>query len=69
MMNKPGEKGNYFESSSACMFVYALAKGVRHGYLPDLSRTAFSPSPNAATKASSRTSSKPRATTFRSPTP
>jgi unsaturated rhamnogalacturonyl hydrolase len=35
MMNKPGEKGNYFESSSACMFVYALAKGVRHGYLPD----------------------------------
>ncbi len=35
MMNKPGEKGNYFESSSACMFVYALAKGVRRGYLPD----------------------------------
>jgi unsaturated rhamnogalacturonyl hydrolase len=25
VMNKPGEKGNYFESSSACMFVYALA--------------------------------------------
>jgi unsaturated rhamnogalacturonyl hydrolase len=36
MMNRPGEKGNYFESSSACMFVYALAKGVRRGYLPDL---------------------------------
>lgn len=35
MMNKPGEKGNYFESSSACMFVYALAKGVRRGYLPE----------------------------------
>ena len=34
MMNKPGEKGNYFESSSACMFVYALARGVRRGYLP-----------------------------------
>ncbi len=34
MMNKPGEKGNYFESSSACMFVYALAKGVRRGDLP-----------------------------------
>jgi len=33
MMNKPGEKGNYFESSSACMFVYALAKGIRRGYL------------------------------------
>jgi unsaturated rhamnogalacturonyl hydrolase len=38
MMNKPGEKGNYFESSSACMFVYALAKGVRRGYLPDTDR-------------------------------
>lgn len=25
--------GNYFESSSACMFVYAFAKGVRMGYL------------------------------------
>ncbi|MDR3754678.1 MAG: glycoside hydrolase family 88 protein [Terracidiphilus sp.] len=34
MMNKPGEKGNYFESSSACMFVYALAKGVRRDNLP-----------------------------------
>jgi len=36
MMNRPGEKRNYFESSSACMFVYALAKGVRRGYLPNL---------------------------------
>jgi unsaturated rhamnogalacturonyl hydrolase len=36
VMNKSGEKGNYFESSSACMFVYALAKGVRRGYLPDI---------------------------------
>jgi unsaturated rhamnogalacturonyl hydrolase len=27
-------KGNYLESSSSCMFVYALAKGVRLGYLP-----------------------------------
>jgi unsaturated rhamnogalacturonyl hydrolase len=35
MMNRPGDKGNYFESSSACMFVYALAKGVRRGYLPN----------------------------------
>ena len=34
MMNKPGAQGNYFESSSASMFVYALAKGVRRGYLP-----------------------------------
>jgi unsaturated rhamnogalacturonyl hydrolase len=34
VLDRPGEKGNYFESSSACMFVYALAKGVRRGYLP-----------------------------------
>jgi unsaturated rhamnogalacturonyl hydrolase len=35
VVNRPGEKGNYFESSAACMFVYALAKGVRRGYLPE----------------------------------
>jgi unsaturated rhamnogalacturonyl hydrolase len=34
VVNKPHEKGNYLESSSACMFVYALAKGARMGYLP-----------------------------------
>jgi unsaturated rhamnogalacturonyl hydrolase len=34
VLNKPGAKKNYFESSAACMFVYALAKGVRRGYLP-----------------------------------
>jgi unsaturated rhamnogalacturonyl hydrolase len=34
VLNKPNAKGNYFESSAACMFVYALAKGVRRGYLP-----------------------------------
>src|SRR3954451_13822170 len=33
--DKPTEKGNYFEASGACMFVYALAKGVRHGYLSE----------------------------------
>lgn len=27
-------KGNYLESSGSCMFVYALVKGVRSGYLP-----------------------------------
>jgi unsaturated rhamnogalacturonyl hydrolase len=26
--------GNYHEASASCMFVYALAKGVRKGYLP-----------------------------------
>jgi unsaturated rhamnogalacturonyl hydrolase len=35
VLDKGTEKGNYFEASAACMFVYALAKGVRHGYLPE----------------------------------
>ncbi len=35
VLDKPGEKGNYFESSAACMFAYALQKGVRLGYLPE----------------------------------
>jgi len=34
VLDKRGAKGNYLESSAACMFVYALAKGVRNGYLP-----------------------------------
>jgi len=34
IVDKPGAKGNYLESSSSGMFVYALAKGVRCGYLP-----------------------------------
>jgi unsaturated rhamnogalacturonyl hydrolase len=34
-LDKPGEAGNYFESSAACMFVYALQKGVRLDYLPE----------------------------------
>ena len=33
VIDKGTEKGNYFESSAAAMFVYALAKGVRNGYL------------------------------------
>ena len=35
VLDKPGAKGNYFESSASCMFVYAFAKGVRRGYLPE----------------------------------
>jgi len=35
VLDKGSEKGNYFESSAACMFTYALAKGVRLGYLPN----------------------------------
>lgn len=34
VLDKPGAPGNYFESSADCMFVYALQKGVRLGYLP-----------------------------------
>jgi unsaturated rhamnogalacturonyl hydrolase len=34
VLDKGGEKGNYLESSASCMFVYALTKGVRRGYLP-----------------------------------
>lgn len=34
ILDKPGAKGNYLESSASCMFVYALAKGVHKGYLP-----------------------------------
>ncbi|PWT93763.1 MAG: glucuronyl hydrolase [Blastocatellia bacterium] len=34
VVDKGSEKGNYLESSGSCMFVYALAKGARMGYLP-----------------------------------
>ena len=33
VVDKADSPGNYFEASAACMFVYALAKGVRQGYL------------------------------------
>jgi unsaturated rhamnogalacturonyl hydrolase len=35
ILDKQTEKGNYLESSASSMFVYALAKGVRKGYLPE----------------------------------
>lgn len=34
VLDRPGVKGNYLEASASCMFTYALAKGVRLGYLP-----------------------------------
>jgi unsaturated rhamnogalacturonyl hydrolase len=34
ILDKPGKEKNYPEASACCMFVYALAKGVRLGYLP-----------------------------------
>lgn len=35
ILNFRGREKNYLESSASSMFVYALAKGVRLGYLPD----------------------------------
>lgn len=35
VLDKSGEKGNYLESSCSAMFVYALFKGVRMGYIDD----------------------------------
>lgn len=32
--NGPGKEKNYFEASASSQFVYALAKGIRLGYLP-----------------------------------
>jgi len=34
ILDKPTGKGNYLEASASNMFVYALGKGVRLGYLP-----------------------------------
>lgn len=34
VLNFPNRKGNYFEASASCMFVYTMLKGVRLGYLP-----------------------------------
>jgi unsaturated rhamnogalacturonyl hydrolase len=33
VMDQGGRKGNYREATASAMFVYALAKGVNHGYL------------------------------------
>jgi len=33
VLSEPGRDGNYFESSGASMFIYALLKGIRKGYL------------------------------------
>jgi unsaturated rhamnogalacturonyl hydrolase len=35
VMDEPGRKGNYLESSASCMFVYSMAKGVRLGLLDE----------------------------------
>lgn len=33
IMGRPGQEGNYIESSGTAMFVYAMLKGIRMGYL------------------------------------
>jgi unsaturated rhamnogalacturonyl hydrolase len=33
VLDQAGREGNYAEASASCMFVYALAKGVRSGYI------------------------------------
>ena len=35
VLDKGSNPGNYVEASASCMFVYALARGVRRGYLPE----------------------------------
>ncbi len=35
IMDKPQAQGNYPEASACCMFIYALAKAARQGYLPE----------------------------------
>lgn len=37
--NFPGREGNYLESSCSIMYIYAMAKGARKGYLPQKFRT------------------------------
>jgi unsaturated rhamnogalacturonyl hydrolase len=34
VLDQGGREGNYLEASGSCMFVYAIAKGIRKGYLP-----------------------------------
>jgi unsaturated rhamnogalacturonyl hydrolase len=40
VLDKGSQKGNFTESSASAMFVYALAKGVRMGYLPQADEAA-----------------------------
>jgi unsaturated rhamnogalacturonyl hydrolase len=40
ILDKPNIEGNYLEASASSMFVYALAKGARQGYLEEAYREA-----------------------------
>lgn len=35
VLDRGKRPGNYHEASASCMFIYAIAKGVRKGYLPE----------------------------------
>jgi unsaturated rhamnogalacturonyl hydrolase len=37
VLDQGNREGNYLEASGSCMFVYSIAKAVRHGYLPQSS--------------------------------
>jgi unsaturated rhamnogalacturonyl hydrolase len=34
VLDQGGRSGNYLEATASCMFVYVLAKGVNHDYIP-----------------------------------
>lgn len=36
VLTHPGLAGNYFESSGGSMYVYAILRGIRLGYIPDV---------------------------------
>ncbi len=40
VVDQAGRSGNYLESSASCMFVYALLKGIRQGYLDPAFKSA-----------------------------
>lgn len=40
VLDQPGREGNYLESSGSSMFVYALLKGARLGYIPSYDKVA-----------------------------
>lgn len=35
VLDKGNKKGNYLEASASCMIIYAIAKGLRKGYIPE----------------------------------
>ena len=40
LMDCNGREGNYLEASGSCMLTYAMAKGIRLGYLAEIDRKA-----------------------------